>query len=367
MPQLARWLTFIEQFDYEVVHRPGTKHGNADGLSQKPSDESTNDESEEEEETDAEVFVVRKDEARTTDLVGEDLRQRQRKDAELGAIVNFRLASDEAPKNEELQTESELTKKLVSKWNQLVIRDGLVYRKNDSPKKGEPDSLQLLLPRTDVNEALRQCHAGVVAGHFGIRKTLDQVKRRFYWPSSKEDTKRFCRKCAECTEYHRGKLTKQGSLKPVLPGAPYERWYIDLTGPHPKSERGHLWILTCMDSFTKWTEAFPLRNKEAETVAKVLVEQVFTRFGTPLSVLSDQGKEVDGRIMNEICRLFGIEKLRTSPYKPSTNQVERFHRTMNRVLAKTVAEHQKDWDIRLPFVMAARSDRIFAEFSCSWT
>jgi len=54
-------------------------------------------------------------------------------------------------------------------------------------------------------------------------------------------------------------------LKPVLPGAPYERWYIDLTGPHP-------WILTCMDSFTKWTEAFPLRNKEAETVAKVLVE-----------------------------------------------------------------------------------------------
>ena len=75
-----------------------------------------------------------------------------------------------------------------------------------------------------------------------------------------------------------------------------------------------------MDSFTKWTEAFLLRNKEAETVAKVLVEQVFTRFGTPLSVLSDQGKEVDGRIMNEICRLFGIEKLRTSPYKPSTNR-----------------------------------------------
>jgi len=104
-----------------------------------------------------------------------------------------------------------------------------------------------------------------------------------------------------------------------------------------------------MDSLTKWTEAFPLRNKEAETVAKVL----FSRFGVPLSILSDQGKEVDGRIMNEVCRLFRIEKLRTTPYKPSTNQVKRFHRTMNSVLAKTVAEHQKNWDIRLPFVMAA--------------
>jgi len=47
------------------------------------------------------------------------------------------------------------------------------------------------LPRTDVDEALRQCHAGVTAGHFGIRKTLDQVRRRFYWPTWKEDTERF--------------------------------------------------------------------------------------------------------------------------------------------------------------------------------
>jgi len=97
-----------------------------------------------------------------------------------------------------------------------------------------------------------------------------------------------------------------------------------------------------MDSFTKWAEAFPLRNKEAETIAKILVEQVFSRFGAPLSVLSDQGKEVDGRVMREICRLFGIEKLRTTPYKPSTNQVERFHRTLNAILGKTVTDHQKD-------------------------
>ena len=94
-----------------------------------------------------------------------------------------------------------------------------------------------------------------------------------------------------------------------------------------------------MDSFSKWAEAYPLRNKEAETIAKVLVEQVFARFGCPLSILSDQGKEVDGRIMKEVCRLFGIEKLRTTPYKPSTNQVERFHRTMNSVLAKTAVSY----------------------------
>ena len=57
--------------------------------------------------------------------------------------------------------------------------------------------------------------------------------------------------------------------------------------------------------------------------------------------------------MREVCRLFGVEKLRTTPYKPSTNQVERFHRTLNNILGKTVAEHQKDWDSRLVFAMSA--------------
>jgi len=88
-------------------------------------------------------------------------------------------------------------------------------------------------------------------------------------------------------------------------------------------------------------------------VAKVLVEQVFCRFGAPVSVLGDCGKEVDGNIMRNICRMLEIDKLRTTTYKPSTNQVERLNRTINSVLGKTVAENQRDWDIRLSFVMAA--------------
>jgi len=154
--------------------------------------------------------------------------------------------TEEVPTCEELEAESETTKKLAKKWESLEVFGDLVYRRSKSPKCGEPDSLQLLLPRTDVEDALRQCHAGVTAGPFGIQKTLDQVKRRFYCPSWKEDMK-LCGRCAECNEYHRGILKKQGALKPVLPGAPYERWYIDLTGPHPKSNRGHIWILTCIE------------------------------------------------------------------------------------------------------------------------
>jgi len=279
--------------------------------------------------------------------------ERQLADPEIGAFVKLRTTTEEVPNKEDIQAESELTKKFVSQWPRFELHDGLVYRRYEGTPKGEGDYLQLLLPQSEVPDALRQCHGGSVGGHFCKEKTADQVRRRFYWYTWKQDTRRFCAQCPECIRYHRGKLAKQGPLKPVLSGAPFERWYLDLTGPHPKSNHGHQWILTCIDSFTKWAEAFPLRSKEAEPIAKILVERVFSRFGIPLSILSDQGKEVDGRIMHEVCRLFGIEKLRTTPYKPSTNQVERFHRTLNSILAKTVSEHQKDWDMQLPFALAA--------------
>jgi len=244
-----------------------------------------------------------------------------------------------------------------------VVKDGIVYRRKVKFKSGDAKSrkqddscdqfMQILLPRCEVNKAIELCHAGSVGGHFGIQKTIAQVERRFFWPRWRDDVKRYCRSCDQCVHYHHGKLPKHGPLRPVLAGAPYERWYIDLTGPHPKSDRGNIWILTCMDAFTKWAEAFPLRSKEAEPIARILVEQLFTRFGPPLSLLSDMGREVDGRIMREVCQLFGVEKLRTTAYKPSTNQVECFHRTMNSILAKTVSEHQRDWDTRLPYAMAA--------------
>jgi len=144
--------------------------------------------------------------------VREGLPKRQQTDDEIGPIVRLRLASNKRPVNEDLEAMSELTKKLCLRWEDLEIHDKKVFRKYTSRKSGEPKYLQLLVPRSDVDEVLRLCHSGTVGGHFGVRKTLDQVRRKFYWLSWKGDTRRFVRQCAECNTYHRGKLTKQGPL-----------------------------------------------------------------------------------------------------------------------------------------------------------
>jgi len=361
MPQLARWLTFIEEFDYEVVHRKGKKYSNADGLScmalapieiQSSTQEDTLDT---EEEADEEVYVRAigtETKVKRLTSVQKQFAEVQQRDPEFGELVRLRLESAIQPELKKLLTASSEAKQLWGKWSRLEVKEGIVHIR---PKDAKPRSNTLLqlVPRAEVKEVIQQCHGGVMGGHFGVRKTQDLVQRRFYWIGWKKDVEQFCKTCDVCCRYHGGQLRKQGPLQTVVAGSLYEQWYIDLTGSHPRSERGNVYILTCIDSFTKWAEAFPIRNKEAETVAKVLVEQLFCRFGAPISLFLDQGTEVDCSIMQNVCKLLKIDKLRTTAYKPSTNQVERLHRTLNSILAKTVDRNHRDWDSKLSYAMAA--------------
>src|SRR5688572_32150540 len=109
-----------------------------------------------------------------------------------------------------------------------------------------------------------------------------------------------------------------------------------------------------MDNFSKYVEAVPMANQEAVSVAKALVENVIVRYGASLQILTDQGTNFEGHLFQELCRLLGIDKVRTSSNHPSGNGlIERFHRTLNAMLGKIISSHQRDWDEVLPHVLAA--------------
>ena len=78
------------------------------------------------------------------------------------------------------------------------------------------------------------------------------------------------------------------------------------------------------------------------------------RFGAPEQILFDQGSEFQSDLFQDLMKLMEIDKRKTSPYKPSTNGVvERFHRTLNTMLAKVIDDRQRDCDEHVPFVMMA--------------
>ena len=87
----------------------------------------------------------------------------------------------------------------------------------------------------------------------------------------------------------------------VRSGFPMERIAIDILGELPQTENGNKYIVVISDYFTKWTEAFPIPNMEACTVAKVLVEEVLCRFGIPQIIHSDQGRQFEKQTSSRKC------------------------------------------------------------------
>jgi hypothetical protein len=129
---------------------------------------------------------------------------------------------------------------------------------------------------------------------------------------------------------------------------------MDVLGPLKKTSRGNIVVLVVADLFTKWIEAYPLPNQEAETVARTLVGEFMSRYGVPRILHSDQGRNFESKLTAEICKLLGIEKTRTCPYRPQANGfVERANRTILDMLAKMIRPDQDDWDLMLPLAMMA--------------
>ena len=107
-----------------------------------------------------------------------------------------------------------------------------------------------------------------------------------------------------------------------------------------------------MCQFSKFGICVPLRNKEAITVAKALVDHVFLKWGMAHCLLTDQGSEFEAELLAELAKILGITRLRTSAYSPQANgAVESWHRTLNSMFAKCVRTDQKDWSDWLPYIV----------------
>lgn len=100
-------------------------------------------------------------------------------------------------------------------------------------------------------------------------------------------------------------------------GAPLERVAIDIVRPLPKCNKENLYTLVMGDYFTKWVDSVPICNQKASTVAQKLIERLISIFGAQVHIHSDLGRSFESDIFREICKIFGIEKTRTTPIDPS--------------------------------------------------
>ena len=262
--------------------------------------------------------------------------------------------NENRPPLEKVISKSATTKGYWNQWERLKLKNGLLYRRWQCRGRDSKEILQIIPPMKYRREVLEKSHEGLANCHLGLRRTKERVQKKAYWIGWSTDVERFHAACHTCARFFRGTPRRQGQMQTAPVGEPWERLAVDITGPHPRSKNGFTYILTAIDTFTRWAFAIPIRHHDAVTVAHVLVDKVFSVFGIPGQILTDRGAEFEGRLMKELCRILEIEKLRTTAYKPSTNGIiERFHRTLNGFLGKVINENQRDWDQWIPAVLAA--------------
>ena len=111
------------------------------------------------------------------------------------------------------------------------------------------------------------------------------------------------------------------------------------------------YILVTSDLFTKYAVTVALQDMTAATVANAIIDECIMKFGAPDVIHTDQGTNFNSELMQDICRIFMIEKTRTTPYHPQGNgQVERFNRVLADTLSKYSAEKPQEWDVYLPYI-----------------
>ena len=262
-------------------------------------------------------------------------------DPALTPLISVLKALGPRPAWSEMQSASEETRALWAQFESLKFCENLLYREFYRPD-GTVSRMQIVLPRSLRQSFLHQLHdngGNSATAHLGVSKTQAHVSQRAYWVNWRTDVEQFCRRCTVCRSVQHGAAPKHGKMQLYEPNGAGDCIHVDLTGPHPASRQGSIYILTIIDAFTRYLTAVPLRNKSALTVADALVERVFLPFGCCRSLVSDQGTEFCNDVLIETTKLLGIRKLRTTAYRASANgRVERVHRTLNELMSKVMDE-----------------------------
>jgi len=344
-PMLRRWLDTLASYQFTVEHRKGTLHGNADALSRVQHAKEMDD---------ADFFLgnISAILPNCPDWSVEYMRERQISDEDLRLVrkwISKQINPDKLEKSA-LSSDGRLYADMLTEL--YLDRNELLRRHQTAGVQGKGECGRVCLPRELWEEAMAYAHAS--AAHQGRDVTLQRLQPTFYFPAMKKEVDAFVKACLPCAAKQKGPHAQKHTLMSTCTGYPFQRISIDFVGPLNETKTGKKYILTVLDTFTKWLEAFPVKRAVAKEVVAILEREIFARYGLPEKIHSDRGSQFTGNLMNEVGQVLGYQITHTPAYHAQSNPVERSHRSIGECVRSMLEEDAAtSWEQALPAVLFA--------------
>ena len=188
---------------------------------------------------------------------------------------------------------------------------------HSTPKGEDEDMLLFIVPKAHQNATLNRYHRD--AGHQGQDHTLFLLQECFWWPGMAKQMRQVIKACRRCFQYEGSTL--KATLCPIVATTPLDLLHVDFTSIDTTMELDKSpWVanvLVFQDHFTKHVLVYVSPDQTAKTVAKFLYGGYISIFGALARLLSDRGTSFTSSIIEELCKILGIQQLWTMPYHPS--------------------------------------------------
>ena len=328
---LCRWALAIQEYDFTLRYRKGSLNGNADALSRQVNTNTT------------QCAVT----TTSWELSRQHIKEEQKKDKHIRVIFQSLRRPNSTPTSPKWCQQP--LRRYRQLWSQLKLIEGIFCREYSPGPTSDVISVPIL-PDSMHDELLLQYHNEPSAGHLGADKTLDHLRQVAYWVNMSRDVERHCQECVTC-QWSKLPLSQHAPMNNIPVGRPWEMVAADIHEV-PLSANNNRYLLVVQDYFTKWVEAVPIPNQTATRITSELVK-LFSAFGLPNILHSDQGRNFESTLLKQTLEAFGIRKTHTTAYHPQGDgMVERFNRSLLQLL-RTYIDKQEEWEQYLPLVLYA--------------
>ena len=319
--RLHRWNDRLQQYNFDVLYRPGKQNFVADCLSRAHEAEVTTNEVNATETSDEAVEI----------------------DTVFGStsslVVNLAELAAETNHDEHLVL---VRKYVVDGWPEkkavpaalqpyYAVRDELSTFADGCVSRG----IRAVIPSSLRARMLELGHEG----HPGIVRMKQRCRESIWWPGIDKDVEQQVCDCTACVLS--GKFIRPVPLpaKQIpLPSGPWRRLAIDIAGEFKAAPHHQRFLIVAIDCYSKWPEVRCTGSVTSATIIDFLSE-LFCRFGTVEELVSDNGPQFISDELQQFLKSHAVRHSKTASYNPQANgEVERFNRVLKKGLKAALAD-----------------------------